>query len=460
MQVGAASASREKLQDAIAANSLDISHAAALVGKWKLSVKFSEKADAIILAEEKMIDTSTGNGKSNSDNVSLFKVTNRQEMLLESTRIRAFSRNIIDRVRKLLKKRKRESRESHRGNGSMTAKKRREVKLQAFVNARSIQNKVLINCMKQTFILSANTISGEQESAVSSVHEDVTNALSKSLGLNELIRLGETSLTDMEKAMSKCFNCKHRIRWKTVFRKRKKTDEIKTLVPIKLEICSGNGDWIVGQAEADQKSNYVALELKYDRVFSIFSRMFMMSMNSVTFNESASFKGSSNLAIIGGDACKILPAHFMKESVGCIFINFPEPPHWSGDGSLVAESENHLLTTSFFLAMHRVLVSSGKLVIFSDNRKYLRLLAEKLSVLPMQCRDDSQKDTCKFVNVDGVKASAFEEIVSKGSENMIKLYSGTPGPDCGYIVNVSSFFDRFWQNGEYLDRAFLVVQKP
>ena len=39
-----------------------------------------------------------------------------------------------------------------------------------------------------------------------------------------------------------------------------------------------------------------------------------------------------NLCVIGGDASHILPLHFAKESVTHICINFPEPPHHSGDG--------------------------------------------------------------------------------------------------------------------------------
>jgi tRNA G46 methylase TrmB len=79
----------------------------------------------------------------------------------------------------------------------------------------------------------------------------------------------------------------------------------------------------------------------------------------------------SNLAVIGGDAAQILPAHFARGSVDHICINFPEPPHHSGDDA--AESQFHLLTASFFRDMHRVLAPSGKITVFSDNRKYCQV---------------------------------------------------------------------------------------
>ena len=35
---------------------------------------------------------------------------------------------------------------------------------------------------------------------------------------------------------------------------------------VNLEICSGSGEWVVEQAKADTKSDWVALELRHDRV--------------------------------------------------------------------------------------------------------------------------------------------------------------------------------------------------
>ena len=86
-------------------------------------------------------------------------------------------------------------------------------------------------------------------------------------------------------------------------------------LPIKLEICSGNGDWAVAQAAADRgEANWAALELRHDRVYNIFSRMV--------------FEKAENLCVIGGDAGVVVAHHIAPASVAHVFINFPvRPPH-------------------------------------------------------------------------------------------------------------------------------------
>jgi len=61
--------------------------------------------------------------------------------------------------------------------------------------------------------------------------------------------------------------------------------------PLRLEVCSGHGDWIVEKAEHDHESNWVALEMRYERVFQIWSKMI--------------FKGVGNLLVLGGEAHSI-----------------------------------------------------------------------------------------------------------------------------------------------------------
>eukprot|EP01051_Picozoa_sp_SAG22_P006076 SAG22_NODE_385_length_11304_cov_21.304775_6_plen_95_part_00 len=84
--------------------------------------------------------------------------------------------------------------------------------------------------------------------------------------------------------------------------------------PLKLEICAGNGDWAAAQAAAEVgEADWAALELRHDRVYSIFSRL--------------AFGGLANFAAIGGDARRVIGKNIAKGSVQHAFINFPEPPH-------------------------------------------------------------------------------------------------------------------------------------
>eukprot|EP00913_Durusdinium_trenchii_P001521 g1408.t1 len=81
--------------------------------------------------------------------------------------------------------------------------------------------------------------------------------------------------------------------------------------------AADNGDWVIAQAKAEEGlANWIALELRHDRVHNIFSRMV--------------FEQVSNLCVIRGDAAQVIPQHFQQESVSHVFVNFPEPPHFSG----------------------------------------------------------------------------------------------------------------------------------
>lgn len=40
-------------------------------------------------------------------------------------------------------------------------------------------------------------------------------------------------------------------------------------LPLKLEICSGSGDWIISRCQSSLSSNWIAMELRHDRVFQV-----------------------------------------------------------------------------------------------------------------------------------------------------------------------------------------------
>ena len=132
----------------------------------------------------------------------------------------------------------------------------------------------------------------------------------------------------------------------------------------------GVGEWVAAQAAAQRGvARWVALELRHDRVYSIFSRMVCGNLQ--------------NLAVLGGDAAQILPQRLAPASVHRICVNFPEPPHHTSQQSELstAENHNHLLTHAFFRAMHTVLVDGGGVTIFGDNRAYCTALAGALAKL-------------------------------------------------------------------------------
>jgi hypothetical protein len=87
--------------------------------------------------------------------------------------------------------------------------------------------------------------------------------------------------------------------------------------PVKLEVCSGAGEWAVAQARADAgRANWVTLELRHDRVHATFTRM--------------AFAGARNLAAVHADAAAALPRLFPAGAFAAILINHPEPPQQTG----------------------------------------------------------------------------------------------------------------------------------
>ena len=203
-------------------------------------------------------------------------------------------------------------------------------------------------------------------------------------------------------------------------------------LPVKLEICSGFGEWVVAQAKAEAGvAHWGAWELRYDRLHSIFSRMLFEQVN--------------NMCVLGGDASQ-LSRYIMPSSVDHIFVNFPEPPQTNMLQG--AESKLHLLTKEFFEDMHKVLRQGGRVTILHDEHKYCSLLARTISSL-----NEGQADM--FESVLGLRGKGktkedFEDVEG------IRLYHGVPGKKSGHVVSSSSYFDQLWETKQ---RYFLVLAK-
>jgi tRNA G46 methylase TrmB len=208
---------------------------------------------------------------------------------------------------------------------------------------------------------------------------------------------------------------------------------------------------------ADPRSDWVALELRHDRVYSIFSR--------------AVCEGAPNLCAMGGDAASVLRKRVRPESVSHVFVNFPEPPHHSGDANAV--NEFHLLTPDFFRRTHAALVTGGGLTLFSDNHRYMRDLARTLAELTYdpEAGDDPVRAGEPLFAAEAAKPRAEERDALAGAaadvdggasfENIegVRLYRGVPGEGTGHLVHEQSYFDRFWEQGARTERFFAVVSK-
>ena len=202
-------------------------------------------------------------------------------------------------------------------------------------------------------------------------------------------------------------------------------------LPIKMEICAGNGEWVVAQAMEDrEKANWVAIELRADRAYKIYSRAVLE-------------RCVSNMAILCGEAESIL-ARVENSSVSQIFINHPEPPERSGEHK---GEGKHLLTLTFFHSLRRVLRPKVEslVTIVTDNLAYAIQLAAIVGKDPRHSFISKQlkanKERILHSNVDGVL-----------------IWSGAVGRKGGHISSgVSSYFDRLWENGQKKKRWFICL---
>ncbi len=119
---------------------------------------------------------------------------------------------------------------------------------------------------------------------------------------------------------------------------------------IHVEICSGNGEWIVDKAAKNPEILYVAVEKKFMRVRKIWSKM----KNA----------GLENLLIVSGMGEDFFTYYLTDNSVEEIFINFPDP--WPK----ARHAKHRIIKDSFLPPIHKILKQDGKITVTTDSVEY------------------------------------------------------------------------------------------
>lgn len=129
--------------------------------------------------------------------------------------------------------------------------------------------------------------------------------------------------------------------------------------PIHIEYCSGNGTWIAERAQENPTQNWVAVEMKFDRVRKIWSKVQNLQL--------------SNLFIVCGEALTATRYFFSSASVDEVYINFPDP--WPKK----KHAKNRLLKGSFIEELWRIFHDDGRLTLVTDDVPYSeQVIAEVL----------------------------------------------------------------------------------
>lgn len=128
--------------------------------------------------------------------------------------------------------------------------------------------------------------------------------------------------------------------------------------PVRVEYCSGNGAWIAEKAAQFPDINWIAVELRFDRVRKIWSKLKNRKLN--------------NLLVICGEGHLVTTHYFPSSGIDQAFINFPDP--WPKN----RHAKHRIIKPDFVGEVLRVLKKDGMLTMVTDDPDYSQLITETL----------------------------------------------------------------------------------
>ncbi len=128
--------------------------------------------------------------------------------------------------------------------------------------------------------------------------------------------------------------------------------------PIFIEFCSGNGDWVIEKAKQNPNVLWVAVEMQFERVRKIWSKM---------HNESV-----KNLLIVCGEALTFASHYLQENSIQEVFVNFPDP--WPKD----RHAKHRLIQRPFIDQLARVVKEKGRATFATDDPPYSKQMVAEM----------------------------------------------------------------------------------
>ena len=218
---------------------------------------------------------------------------------------------------------------------------------------------------------------------------------------------------------------------------------------VEVELGAGFGDWIVRKALQNPSTDFLAVELRADRVAQIFARTAVLS----------TIKPVSNLCVVGAESGNFLCNHLSNESVDTIYVNHPEPP----TQTFGAESTNlisimeggqepaHMLNSNVIIAIGKALkrMSSSRFVVVTDNFWYCKLICSTIEKVMRQ--HSGLFCVVDLTNADNSQSFTKVETDDDGSKCSVLMFKGKPNETIGYPSGSTgdgeSYFDRLWRAG-------------
>ena len=133
--------------------------------------------------------------------------------------------------------------------------------------------------------------------------------------------------------------------------------------PVRIEYCSGNGEWIIQKAKMHPECNSVAVEKKFHRVKKIWAKRKNQSID--------------NLFIVCGEASAFTEHYVPNASVEKFYINFPDP--WPK----ARHAKHRLIQENFLSHIARACQQGTRLTIATDHSEYVERIALVVSHHPL-----------------------------------------------------------------------------
>ena len=163
------------------------------------------------------------------------------------------------------------------------------------------------------------------------------------------------------------------------------------IAPVEVEYCAGNGDWIIEKALKFPERNWVAVEIQFERVRKIWSKLHNFHL--------------SNLFIVCGEALTFTQFYVPSLSVSATYINFPDP--WPKE----RHAKNRLIQEPFAQEMARICLPGSITTIVSDHFDYTcQASAVMRSTLAWR---PCFPDPYYVINLEGYGTSYFDNLWKK-----------------------------------------------